>query len=173
MASLGIVLNQKDLPESRGFDPIPEGWYQARIKTSELKPTQNGQMIVLGFEILGPTHAGRLISFQNLNIKNTSADAERIGMQQLGEIMGAAGLASIQDTDQLIGITLQIKVKVKPAGEYTGKDGVKKMGDARNEVRGYKAIEGGVPPMPAQGASMATPAAGGQAGGQPKAPWQK
>lgn len=168
MASLGIVLNQKDMPESQGFDPIPEGWYQAKIKTAELKPTQNGQMIVLGFEVLGPTHTGRLISFQNLNIKNSSAEAERIGMQQLGEIMGAAGLPSIQDTDQLIGITLQIKVKVKPAGEYTDKNGVKKMGDARNEVRGYKAIEGGVPPMPASTASATTTAATGTS-----PPWAK
>lgn len=140
MASLGLSINAKDLPASEGFDLIPDGWYTATIKSAELKATKagDGQYIALGCSITGPTHAGRVI-FGNLNIKSRNPEAERIGMQQLGQLMGSIGLVSVQDTDQFIGGNLSIKVVTsKPQEGY----------EARNEVRGFKALEGGVPPMP-------------------------
>lgn len=162
MASLNISLS--DLPESQGFEPLPEGWYTATIEKAELKATQGGgKMIAVNYKITGPTHAGRTINFQNLNIKNSNPTAETIGQQQLREIMSAIGLIKIEDTDQLVGNSLQIKLKITPAGTYV-KDGVTKSKDAGNEVKGFKAIEGGAPPMPTQ----SPPATGA-----PKAPWQK
>ncbi len=157
MASLGITLNQTDLPEGQNFDPIPEGWYTAQIKAAELKNTKanDGQYIAVQYAVTGPTHAGRVI-FGNLNIKNRNPEAERIGMSQLGMVMGSIGLPKIEDTDQLIGGNLQIKVGMSKA-----QDGY----EARNEVKGWKAIEGGVAPMPA--ATVAQPAVTN------KAPWQK
>ena len=164
MASLGITLNQSELPEGQNFDPIPEGWYIAQIKSAELKNTKanDGQYIAVQYAVSGPTHAGRVV-FGNLNIKNRNSEAERIGMGQLGSVMGAIGLAKIEDTDQLIGGNLQIKVGLsKPQEGY----------EQRNEVKGWKAIEGGLAPMPAIGAAGAgakpatVPATTG-------APWQK
>lgn len=162
MASLGITLNQNDLPEGNNFDPIPEGWYTATIKAAELKNTKanDGQYIAVQYAVTGPTHAGRVI-FGNLNIKNRNSEAERIGMGQLGSVMGAIGLPSIQDTDQLIGGNCQIKVGLsKPQEGY----------EQRNEVRGWKAIEGGAAPMPTVGAAGAKTTA---APATTKAPWQK
>lgn len=164
MASLGITLNKDDLPEGQNFDPIPEGWYTAQIKAAELKNTKanDGQYIAVQYAVTGPTHAGRVV-FGNLNIKNRNSEAERIGMGQLGSVMGAIGLAKIEDTDQLIGGNLQIKVGMsKPQEGY----------EQRNEVKGWKAIEGGPAPMPAVAGSgqaqqpTGTPAAN-------KAPWQR
>jgi hypothetical protein len=164
MASLGITLNQSELPEGQNFDPIPEGWYTAQIKAAELKNTKanDGQYIAVQYTVTGPTHAGRVI-FGNLNIKNRNSEAERIGMGQLGSVMGAIGLAKIEDTDQLIGGNLQIKVGMsKPQEGY----------EQRNEVKGWKAIEGGPAPMPAVGAvgAVAKPAT---VPASTKAPWQK
>lgn len=161
MASLNIDINE--LPESSGFEPIPEGWYFAVIEKAELKATSTGgQMIAVNYKITGPTHAGRTINFQNLNIKNSNPTAETIGQQQLREIMSAIGLNRIDDTDQLVGRPLQIKLKITAAGTYKDKNGVEKSKDAGNEVRGFKAVEGGVPPIPTS-----------TAGAGPKAPWQK
>lgn len=156
MASLNI--SRDDLPESQGYDPVPDGWYNAQIKGAELKPTKlnDGQYIAVQYSITGPDHAGRVI-FGNLNIKNKNPEAERIGLQQLGEVMGSIGLAKIQDTDQLIGGVLQIKVALSKKQEGF---------DQRNEVRGFKAIEGSAPPLPR---ATSTPASTGA----PPPPWAK
>jgi hypothetical protein len=157
MASLNI--SRDDLPESQGYDPVPDGWYNAQIKGAELKPTKanDGQYIAVQYSITGPTHAGRVI-FGNLNIKNKNPEAERIGLQQLGEVMGSIGIAKIQDTDQLIGGVLQIKVALSKKQEGF---------DQRNEVRGFKAIEGSAPPLPrSQGVAPV-------ASGIPAPPWAK
>jgi hypothetical protein len=128
---LDETINLKSLPESdRSYDPVPPGWYAARIHSAEVKDTKagNGQYIAVRYDIVGPSHQGRVI-YGNLNIRNPNAKAEQIGRQQLGELMRAIGLAEIQDTDQLIGGTCEIKLDVKAAeGDYA----------ARNEVRGWK-----------------------------------
>lgn len=166
MASLGNVFNRDDLPQSEGFDPIPDGWYQAVIEGAELKPTKDGtgKLIAVKYKIMGPTHANRTL-FGNLNIKNRSADAERIGLQQLGSIMGAIGIAKVQDTDQLIGGRLEIKVAYKAPVMENGHEKY----PAGNEVKGFKAIEGSVPPS--IGSSIPKPTQTATAGSS--APWAK
>ena len=114
--------------------------------------------------------------FGNLNIKNQSAKAEEIGRAQLGELMRAIGLARVQDTDQLIGGNLSIKLDIRPArtDAATGKTY-----DAQNEVKGYKAAGGSAPAaaMPSFGASQpqaAAPAAqAAPAAASSAPPWAK
>jgi len=156
MAYLGETFDTATLPESTGFDPLPAGWYDAHIAAAEVKATKDGsgQYIKLRYTITGPTHEGRVV-FGNLNIRNASPKAEEIGRQQLNELLRAIGLARVTDSDELIGGSLSIKLTVKPAdGQY----------DAGNEVRGFKALAGGAPPMPA--AATAAP-------GKPAPPWAK
>jgi len=136
MAFLGQTYAAADLPQ--GNEPLPPGWYTANITQAELKSTAagDGQYIKLRYDITGPTHQGRVV-FGNLNIKNASAKAEEIGRQQLGEIMRAIGLSRVQDTDQFIGSSIQVKLEVRPArtDEKTGKTY-----EATNDVKGFKAI---------------------------------
>jgi hypothetical protein len=132
MAFLDEEFSVDSLPVSTSnFEPLPEGWYNAAITGAEIKSTKagDGKYIAVKYTITGPTHQGRVI-FGNLNIKNASTKAEEIGRQQLGEIMRAIGLATVRDTDQLIGGNLGIKLTVK-TGEYSG-----------NEVKGFKALGG-------------------------------
>jgi len=156
MASLGNVINRDDLPKADNFDPIPDGWYTATVNSAELKDTKDktGKYIAVGYGITGPAHSGRVV-FGNLNIKNRNAEAERIGMQQLGQVMGAIGLVKVQDTDQFIGGSLSIKVAYKaPVME----DGHEKYA-ASNEIKGYKPIEGAAAiPFPVPGTTASTPA---------------
>ena len=151
MAFLPQAFDAADLPQSTGnFDPLPAGWYDVAITGAELKSTKdgNGSYIKVRYDVTGPTHQGRVV-FGNLNIQNASAKAEEIGRQQLGEIMRAIGLSRVQDTDQLIGGNLSIKLEVKPAdGQYS----------AGNEVRGFRAPVGGSAPKP-QAAATSAPAA--------------
>ncbi len=151
MSFLGETFNAADLPQGTGgFDPIPAGVYTASITQANLKDTKDGtgKMIAIRLDITGPSHQGRVI-FSNINIRNKSPKAEEIGRQQLGEIMRAIGLASLQDTDQLIGGQVQIQVDIEK------KEGYK----ARNQVKGYKAVAGSAAPAP-NPAAAPTPAAG-------------
>ena len=133
MAFLDEEFTLDTLPKgTSNFEPLPEGWYNAAITSAEIKDTKagDGKLIFVKYAITGPSHQGRVV-FGNLNIKNASTKAEEIGRQQLGEIMRAIGLSSVRDTDQLIGGNLSIKLVVK-TGEYAG-----------NEIKGFKAINGG------------------------------
>ena len=135
MAFLDEEFSVDTLPVgNNNFEPLPEGWYNATITAAEVKPTKagDGKYIAVKYAITGPTHQGRVI-FGNLNIKNASTKAEEIGRQQLGEIMRAIGLATVRDTDQLIGGNLGIKLTVR-TGEYAG-----------NEIKAFKALGGASP----------------------------
>ena len=148
MARLDIGFTADELPESRGdYEPLPEGWYSAEIGDAEIRVTKDGtgQYIRCRYNITGPTKAGRVV-FGNLNIMNKSQKAEEIGRQQLGELMRSIGLGRIEDTDQLIGCPLQIKLSIRPAENGYA---------AQNEVRGFRAPEGAAPAKAAPAASSA------------------
>ncbi len=160
MAKLNITFNADELPLSEAnFDPLPDGWYTAAISQADVANTKNGgEMIELRWDIFGPTHQGRVI-FGNINIRNSNPDAQRIGLEQLGQLLRAAGIVTLEDTDQLISVTVLIKLSIKES-EYQGKKQI------RNEVKGYKALESSGAPLPV--AKAKAPAA---AGSTP--PWMK
>jgi hypothetical protein len=148
MANLGETFDVEFLPQGKtSFDPIPPGWYSVTIAAADLKATKTGtgQYIAVRYDVTGPSHQGRVV-FGNLNIKNQSPKAEEIGRQQLREILEATGIPKVSDTDQLIGHSLQIKVDIEKSEQY---------GD-KNQVKGFKGIEGGAPPRLA--AAVAAPA---------------
>lgn len=141
MASLGQSFSQEDLPQQSGdYSPIPEGWYTAIIHSATIKDTKDktGQYIAIRYDVVAPSHQGRVI-FGNINIKNKSSQAEEIGRGQLGSLIRAIGLARIEDTDQLEG-PVMIKVGTVPA--VFEEDGKTVKYEANNDIKGYKAIEG-------------------------------
>lgn len=163
MAFLNETFNAAELPQSdRNFDPIPPGWYDVSITGAELRQTKSGtgQYIAVRYDVTGPTHQGRVV-FGNLNIRNSNAQAESIGRQQLGELMRAIGLAKVEDTDQLIGAHLQIKVKIRESAGY----------DPQNDVAGFRASGGATAQTAPKAQGVTSQQA--QASGGAKAPWAK
>ena len=161
MASLSQSYDVSDLPKgTSNFEPLPAGWYSATITGAEIKSTKagTGEYIAVKYSVTGPTHQGRAV-FANLNIKNPSPKAEEIGRQQLGELMRAIGLARVDDTDQLIGGSLVIKLEVKNDEKY----------GSGNEVKGFKAVAGGSMPTP----GLTMPALATPASGKAAPPWVK
>lgn len=145
---LGQIFVTDQLPQGGGFDPIPAGDYTAKITEALVKKTKDGtgEYINVRYDIIGPKHEGRVI-FGMINISNSSQRAEEIGRQQLGNLLRAIGLPKIEDSDELLGHDVVIKVKVDPA-----KDGY----DAKNTVTAWKAVEGGSVPKPAAVQSVGT-----------------
>jgi len=155
MAKLGQTYVADDLPKSdRDFSPVPDGWYDVTITESDVKKTNagTGTYIKIRYDITGPTHAGRVV-FGNINNSNPNPEAERIGNQQLGELMRAIGLPRLEDTDQLIGKRLSVKLVTKKSEQY---------GD-KNEVKGFRS----------NGAAPAASTSSGAAPASPKPPWAK
>lgn len=161
MAQLPQSFSAAELPQSdRNYDPIPEGWYDVEIKGAELRTTKagNGQYIAVRYDVTGPTHAGRVV-YGNLNVSNPNPKAEEIGRQQMGELMRSIGLPVLQDTDQLVGGRLSIKVSIRKSEQY---------GDS-NDVKGFKAVVGGAAPAVAAPSAPAPQPAAAPAGSAP--PW--
>lgn len=144
MGNLGGTITRDQLPQSQNnFDALPAGWYHAVIQGAELKDTKSGgQMIAVKYQIVGPNHEGRII-FSNINIRNMNEKAEEIGLRQLNEIMGAIALASIDDSSQLIGGHLMIKLSKTEDEKYGDDNGF------RNDVKSCKALAGSMPTAPA------------------------
>lgn len=160
MAFLNETFSVDQLPQSTSnFDPLPAGWYNVTIAGAELKTTSagTGQYIAVRYDVTGPTHQGRVV-FGNLNIRNPNPKAEEIGRQQLGDLMRAIGLASVQDTDQLIGGQLSIKLAIRTQEGY----------EPTNDVKGFKALSSGAP-----AAGFAAPAQTQAAPASATPPWAK
>lgn len=160
MGMLDFTIDADSLPEDEkgSYEPMPAGWYQVRISEADVAITKSGtgQMIKMTLDVIGPSHEGRKV-WTNLNIKNDSEVAERIGKQQLGKVMRACNLPSLNDTDQLIGGTMEVKLVIKQDPEY---------GD-KNEVKDYRAMSSAVAPT----ATASAPAAQAPTGSKP--PWAK
>ena len=148
---LETSININDLPESEGgsFDPLPAGWYSVTINKVELKPTKagDGSYLSIQYGVTGPSHQGRVV-FGNLTMRNANETAQKIGHEQLRALMAATGLKAVEDTDQFLGKSLEIKLKIRPArGEW----------EASNDVSAFRASSG--------------PAASAPAGGGGNVPW--
>lgn len=128
----------------RSFGLLPAGWYAAKITGVESRQTKNGtgtgKYLRVEFTIADHAHAGRRV-WSNYNVKNDSSAAEAIGRQQLAEVVRAIGKKAIRDTDELVGFSLTVKVKVREAANGY---------EASNEVAAAKAIDGAAPPAAAK-----------------------
>lgn len=146
------------------FTPVPAGEYVMQVTKTELKQTSTGGLCIkVQFDIIGPAYQGRKL-FANFNIRNSSAEAERIGRQQLKALTIAGRVQEpLQDTDQLLGATVRASVTIREATDKY---------PASNDVRNYKAADGAVPSMVPAGDAVMPPAGGGfsQAFAQPSQP---
>ena len=132
MAKLGKAFDSNKHDDMNNFEPVPAAAYTVKITKSDLVATKDkkGKYISLEFEIMKGDYKGRKI-WTNLNIINNNPVAVEIAEKELATICRACGKSVIQDTQQLHGIPLLMKVRiVPPKGDYPPK----------NAQTGYKAI---------------------------------
>lgn len=158
MAQLNFDASQV-APNTGNPDPIPAGWYNAQIDESEMKPTKDGTgtYLQLRFSVVEGQYANRKV-YARLNLRNSNPVAQEIAYGELSAICHATGVMQLQDSQQLHGIPMKIKVKLRAAsGDY----------DASNEIGSYKHINEQV------GDAGAAPAGGVPAGFGNQAPQQQ
>ncbi len=142
--------------DQRDDSPLPAGEYTVEVERAEIKSTKNGagKGVNVQFSVLGDDHGNRKI-FNWFNIAHTNQQAADIGQRQLATMVKATGLAAINDTEELLGKVLNVRIKIK---------------DGRNEVTSYKPAEAVSAPAAAPGKPAAAPAAKPSA---PVMPWQR
>ncbi len=115
MAQLNFDATQVE-PDA-GFDTIPAGWYNVKMDESELKPTKDGTgtYLQVRFTVIDGQYANRKL-FARLNIKNANATTQEIALKQLSAIGHAVGVLHIANSEQLHGIPLKVKVKIRFRG---------------------------------------------------------
>jgi hypothetical protein len=158
-----LLFDASKVAPATPFEPVPAGWYPVVIDKSEVKPVKppgSGKYIKIECVIIDGEYKNRRI-FAQLNIENKSAQAQEIGQQQFSALCHATGVIRLNDTQELHGKPFQIKVSVKADEGY----------EPKNDVKGFKAVEGGAP---AAATGAPAPAwAGKPAGAAPAAPAAK
>lgn len=132
-----LKFNAAEVPPAQPMEAMPPAWYNAKVTDMTLTPTKDhavskSEYWKTEFTILDGKFAGRKV-WTNYNVKNTNPKAVEIAYEQLSALCHAVDRIDIENTEELYGLPLQIKLSLSAAtAEY----------DAKNEVKGYKAIDG-------------------------------
>lgn len=146
MAQLNFNANEV-APDTGSGDPVPEGWYTVQIDESDIKPTKDnastgGAFLQVRFSVMGGQHNGRKL-FSRFNIRNANPVAQEIGYKQLSAVAHAVGVLMVQDSQQLHGIPLKVRVKVRAGQQKKDMGGNPIPGDfyeASNEISAYRNV---------------------------------
>jgi len=132
MAQLPSVFNAKENEKMGGFEPIPASWYLAEITKTESKKTKagTGSYITCQFKVLEGEYEGRFI-FNLLNLDNPNPVAVEIAQKELASICEACDIDELEDTVELHGIPMAIRVVIAHQSGYPPK----------NEIKAYKAAD--------------------------------
>lgn len=142
------------VPDTGRGDPVPAGWYIVTVTGSEIKPTKGGTGARLAIDVTiqePEKWRGRKV-FTGFNIKNDNPVAQDIAFKQLSALAHAVGVLQVEDSQQLHGIPLKVRIKETPAsGEY----------EAGNDITAYRNMAEEVKLGPAKEQAATTSAPGG------------
>lgn len=159
MGSLSEFIGPEGLPEreQRDFECLPDGWYSAEVLTADVCATKagTGAYLAVQFAVTGPTHAGRRV-WQNYTLRNPSSSAERIGREQLGELVRALGIQTPKDSDELVGNLCEIRLTTRQQEGFAPRNHVQ-AARPRSDATAAKAV------AKAAAAAVKSPTAGGSA----------
>lgn len=153
---IGTTFDAAAVEPSAGFstDTLPPGVYTLEIVDADVAPTKkgNGQLLKISFSVIDPEPYARRRVWENLCISHENPETERIAQAKLSALCRAVGVATLEDTDNLIGLIVRGRIKIKPAsGGYS----------ESNEVVAYEsaaaATRPAAPQAPAAPAGKAKP----------------
>ena len=131
MATLNFGFTQEEAQAAQNdsYAALPAGNYVAQVERSEVKQTKDGtgSYLSLGFKVMDGDYAGRVL-FGNITLTNKNSQAQEIGRKQLIKLSTACGLGHLQDSEQLHGIPVMIKVSDSRVYE----------GEKQNDIKDYK-----------------------------------
>jgi hypothetical protein len=138
-----------NVPQAKSFEPLPNGWYNVQVTSSDIVPTKagTGTILKLTLTVLDGVAANRLV-FCNLNIVNPNPQAQAISEGHLSAICHSTGVVNCADSNMLHGIPFQVKLGIQPAkGNY----------EASNQCKAFKPIGSEATAQGASGAPLTAP----------------
>lgn len=105
----------KDIIENDLYEPLPAGKYHAVLTSAEVRETKagTGRYLNVQAKIVGEKYEGRVI-FDMINFENQKRETELIGKAKFGKLILAVGLPGGDiNTDELLGVTIGVKVSVE------------------------------------------------------------
>lgn len=96
------------------YSLLPPGDYEVVCEQCELQDNKNqtGNFLYCRFTITSGNYKGRFLS-ERYTYQHPSADAVRIGHEQLSRLCKAIGIERIDDTQQLVGKRFVVTVAVR------------------------------------------------------------
>lgn len=151
MNMMSKKFNVADIAEEKKWSVIPAGWYLADVTHAEEKTTKtgNGSYLALTLTVRDSSYESFRV-YAKLHINNPNPEAEERGHRQLRRLMVAAGLQTLESTDELLGATLRVKVKMvyqpgwdpqKEACDFAPLDHAELQALAQAEMRSRPSIE--------------------------------
>lgn len=123
MAQLGGMQDPTGGQTAAPRDALPAGEYVAALVKSEGKQTKDGSgsYVACEFEVMDGQFKGRRF-WTNLNLQNRNQEAVDIAWRTLNSMKHACGRLNINDTEELHGIPMRVKLKVKTDAQYGDKN---------------------------------------------------
>ena len=130
-----------------GFEPLPQGKYNAMVIESAVKDSKaGGQYVELVCQVLDGKHINRKI-WHRLNIVNDSPVAENIGRKDLAVLMINLGLPpQMVDTQELHGKPFVMGLKISQRDGYEPSNDVSFTAPATNQPTAVPMIGRPTPP---------------------------
>ena len=136
-----------DTSDDRGFEPLPQGKYNAMVIESAVKDSKaGGQYVELVCQILDGKHINRKI-WHRLNIVNDNPVAENIGRKDLAVLMINLGLPpQMVDTQELHGKPFVMGLKISQRDGYEPSNDVSFTAPAANQPTAAPMVGRPTPP---------------------------
>ena len=130
-----------------GFEPLPQGKYNAMVIESAVKDSKaGGQYVELVCQVLDGKHINRKI-WHRLNIVNDSPKAENIARKDLAVLMINLGLPpQMVDTQELHGKPFVMGLKISQRDGYEPSNDVSFTGPATNQPTAAPMVGRPTPP---------------------------
>ena len=131
-----------------GFEPLPQGKYNAMIIESTVKDTKagTGQYLELVCQVLDGAHVNRKV-WHRLNIVNPNPVAENIGRKDLAVLMINLGLPpQMVDTQELHGKPFVMGLKISQRDGYEPSNDVSFTAPAANQPTAAPMVGRPTPP---------------------------
>ena len=130
-----------------GFEPLPQGKYNAMVIESAVKDSKaGGQYVELVCQVLDGKHINRKI-WHRLNIVNDNPVAENIGRKDLAVLMINLGLPpQMVDTQELHGKPFVMGLKISQRDGYEPSNDVSFTGPASNQPTAAPMVGRPTPP---------------------------
>jgi hypothetical protein len=162
MANLGGTFDASGVAPSEERGILPAGDYVSAIAKSEVRDTKagTGKYINLEWEVMDGPAKGRRF-WQSLNLWNPNVQAVEIAQRELSAICHAAGRLRVSDTEELHGIPMIVRLKIKSQTGYEDK----------NEIASVKGMTGSTPLTATQRSAPSAPPATNGAAEKRSGPW--